>query len=131
MTSSIDQFLTSPAFAVVGASVDRLKFGNKVLRCYLQNNKKVYPVHPNKISIENIKCIASVTDLPAEVESLSIITPPAVTEKIVDEAIAKSIKNIWMQPGASSPLAIQKCQDNGINIIANGPCILVTLGFHE
>ena len=60
-----------------------------------------------------------------------MITPPALTEKIVDEAYVQGIENIWMQPGAASQLAVEKCIEYGINIIANGPCILVELGCHD
>ncbi|KTD68197.1 CoA-binding protein [Legionella steelei] len=127
----IDSFFQSKAFAVIGASSNREKYGNKVLRCYQQNGKKVYPVNPQEKLIEGLSVIALVSDLPREVESISIITPPAVTEKIVEEAIQKGIKNIWMQPGAESDKAIQNCKQHKINIIAGGPCILVILGYKE
>jgi predicted CoA-binding protein len=126
-----DQFLKSKAFGVVGVSNNRTKYGNKVLRCYLQNNKTVYPVHYNDASIEGVKCIKEIKDLPEDVESLSMITPPPVTEEYVQQAIKKGIKNIWMQPGAESQKAIKDCLENGINVIAGGPCILVKLGFSE
>lgn len=125
----IEKFLSSKAFGVVGASANRDKYGNKVLRCYMQNNKKVYPVNPNEMKIEGIDSYHSVNELPSEVESISIITPPQRTEEIVKEAIKHGIKNIWMQPGAENQSAIQYCIENNINVIAGGPCILVQLGF--
>lgn len=131
MSANIKQFLSAKAFAVAGASKDRTKFGNKVLRCYLQHQMKVYPINPNEKNLEGIPCLKEVADLPAEVESLSIITPPFISEKIVEAAIKKGIKNIWMQPGAESRTAVQLCEDNGINVIAGGPCILVELGFED
>ena len=127
----LEQFLAAPMFAVVGASTNRDKYGNKVLRCYQQNNRPVIPVHPKEKLIEGIDCVASIADLPAEVESLSVITPPKITEKIVEQAAAKGIKNIWMQPGAESPAAVQYCKEQGINIIADGSCLLVVLRYHE
>jgi len=128
---AIKQFFTSAAYAVIGASTNRTKFGNKVLRCYLQHKLTVIPVNPNEPIIEGLKSLADISLLPSEVESISIITPPAVTEKIVEQAIQKRIKNIWMQPGAESKLAIQRCKQSGINVIAEGPCILVELGFSQ
>src|SRR5687768_4226614 len=122
MDNNIEQFLQSPAFGVVGASSHKEKYGNKVLRCLIQNNKKTYPVNPNEQDVEGIECLKSVEELPDNVTSISIITPPQITEKIVDEAIHKGIKNIWMQPGAESEAAIQKCREANINIIASGPC---------
>ena len=131
LSPEINKFFTSAAYAVVGASANRTKFGNKVLRCYLQQHKKVYPINAQEKMIENIPCVSRIADLPHNVKSISIVTQPAVTENIVDEAIAKGIQNIWMQPGAESDLAIQKCKQHNINVIAGGPCILKELRFQE
>ncbi|HVN42230.1 MAG TPA: CoA-binding protein, partial [Steroidobacteraceae bacterium] len=76
-------------------------------------------------------CVAHVADLPPEVKSLSVITPPGVTERIVGEAIAKGIENIWMQPGAESVAAVEACHRAGINVIADGSCVLVVLGYRD
>ncbi|MDF2867218.1 MAG: yccU [Gammaproteobacteria bacterium] len=131
MTSAIQQFFTSPAYAVVGASSNRTKYGNKVLRCYMQHHYTVYPVNPNEPVIEGLNTMASITDLPDNVYSISVITPPPITEKIIKQAIAKNIQHIWIQPGAESATAIQDCKMHGIEVIAGGPCILVQLGFKE
>jgi len=130
MEERFTKFFDSPAFAVVGASADRTKYGNKVLRCYLQNGKKAIPVNPKGGAIEGVESVAGVADLPAEVKSLSIITPPAVTEKVVEKALAHGIQNVWMQPGAQSEKAVARCRDAGINVIADGSCLLVVLGWH-
>ncbi|MFK5925038.1 MAG: CoA-binding protein [Desulfuromusa sp.] len=127
----IERFFTSPVFGVVGASTNRDKYGNKVLRCYQQNNLQVIPVHPKEKQIEAVHCVASVADLPKEVQSISIITPPKITEKIVEQAAAHGIKNIWMQVGSESPAAVQYCEEQGLNVIADGSCVLVVLGYHE
>ena len=131
LSPQIQDFFTSKAFGVVGASSDRNKFGNKVLRCYLQKNLKVYPVNPHEKMIEGIPCIDKIDKLPKNVKSISVITQPAITEQIVDEAIQKGIQNIWMQPGSESTLAIQKCKEHKINVIADGVCILRELRFKE
>lgn len=127
----IDIFLDAEAYGVVGASVNRDKYGNKVLRCYIQNGYRVIPVNPKEKEIEGIPCVASVMDLPDEVKSISVITPPTITEKVVEMAARKGIKNIWMQPGAQSDRAVELCRQNGINAIADGSCILVVLRYHE
>jgi predicted CoA-binding protein len=127
----IERFLDSEAFAVAGAARNRDKYGNKVLRCYLQHGRTVYPVNARANSIEGLACLAAIESLPQSVQSLSIITPPVATEQIVREAIRKGIKNIWLQPGAESPAAIEACQQAGINVIAGGPCILKTLGYDD
>ena len=127
----IAEFLAAPAFGVAGASKNRDKYGNKVLRCYQLNGRKVVPVNPVEAEIEGVACVTSVSELPAEVQSLSIITPPQVTERVVEQAIAKGIRNIWMQPGAQSTAAIAACEQAGINLIADGSCVLVVLGYRE
>lgn len=127
----ITRFLAAPAFAVAGASTNRDKYGNKVLRCYLQKGRRAIPVHPRERSIEGVPCAPSIADLPADVKSLSIITPPPVTEQLVEQAIAHGIRNVWMQPGAESPRAIARCEEAGINVIGDGTCLLVVLGYHE
>ncbi len=127
----VDRFLQSGVFAVVGASSNPDKYGNKVLRCYQQNNMKAIPVNPREKIIEGVECVASVMDLPEDVKSISVITPPHVTEQVVEMAARKGIENIWMQPGAESASAVDACRKYGINVIADGSCILVVLGFHE
>lgn len=126
----IEIFLKSPAFGVVGASAKPEKYGNKVMRCYQQNHRTAIPVNPTTPEIEGVACVASVTDLPEEVASISVITPPNVTEQVVERAITKGIKNIWMQPGAQSDAAVAACKQAGINIIADGSCLLVELNCH-
>ncbi len=131
VSQQIERFLASPAFGVIGASANRHKYGNKVLRCYQQHGSRAIPVNPNESEIEGTPCVAGVADLPPEVKSISMITPPAVTEQIVPLAIAHGIENIWMQPGSESPLAVDLCRQHNINVIADGSCILVVLGYHD
>ncbi|PLX76888.1 MAG: CoA-binding protein [Desulfuromonas sp.] len=127
----IETFLDAPTFGVIGASANPEKYGNKVLRCYLQNGHRAIPVNPVEATIAGQNCVKSVRDLPDEVTSISVITPPPVTEQVVEQAIARGIKNIWMQPGAENPAAIAACEAAGINLIADGSCVLVVMGYHE
>lgn len=130
-TQQFDLFFGSAAFGVVGASKNRDKYGNKVLRCYQQNGKQVVPVNPKEQEIEGIACVRSVAELPPEVKSISVITPPALTLELVPVAIAHGIENIWMQPGAEHPEAVALCKERGVNVIADGSCVLVVMGYHE
>ncbi len=127
----IEQFLSAPAFAVAGASDNSRKYGHKVYRNYLDHGKKAYPLNPSLQTILGNTAYPSLSALPEKVESLSIITPPPVTDKVVDDAIANGVKNIWMQPGAESSAAIHKAEAAGINVIHGGPCILVVMGYSE
>ena len=132
LESLIRSFLDSPRFAVVGASTDRGKYGNKVLRAYMQHGKTVTPVNPKASEVEGLP---SVPDLAGLVDptntAISIITPPAVTLKVVEEAAGLGIKRLWMQPGAESAEAVARAQELGLDLIAGGPCLLVVMGFHE
>ena len=130
-TDAIERFLDSPAFGVVGASPRRHKYGNKVLRCYQQNGRRAIPVNPHEREVEGSACVASVLDLAEDVRSISVITPPPVTERVVEQAIRKGIRNVWMQPGAESDRAVAACEAAGINVIADGSCVLVVLGYRE
>jgi predicted CoA-binding protein len=129
--TAIDTFLQAPAFAVAGASRNREKYGNKVLRCYLQNDRRAIPINPGCKEVEGQTCYPSIEAIPKKIKSLSVITSPSVTEQIVDDAIEAGVENIWMQPGAENALAVSNAESAGINVIAGGPCVLVVLGYHE
>jgi predicted CoA-binding protein len=127
----IEEFLSGKRFAVVGASQDRSKYGNKVLRVYQQNGYDVVPVNPKADEVEGLQTYPDLSSIPDTIDGVSIITPPAVTERVVQEAIQKGIKHIWMQPGAESNVAVQAAKEAGANVIAGGPCILVSLRFRD
>ena len=125
----IKRFLAGRPHAVVGASADREKYGNLVLRCYQQNERPVFAVNPRGGTIEGERVYADLASIPGTVHGVSIITPPPVTERVIQEAGALGIRHVWMQPGAESPRAIARCRELGIECIAGGPCILVVLGW--
>lgn len=127
----IHAFLAKGPWAVVGASKDRSKYGNKVLRAYLQNDREVYPVHPKEQEIEGQRCYPRLGDLPVAVHGVSIVTPPAVTLGVVKEAAAAGAHHVWMQPGAESDAAIEEARALNLEVIAGGPCVLVALGYRE
>lgn len=128
----IDDFLAEGPWAVVGASTDRSKYGNKVLRCYLQQGKEpVWPVNPKEPEVEGLRAYPDLASLPAVPRALSIITPPKVTAAVVDEAARLGIRHLWMQPGAEGPEALERAAAAGLEPIAGGPCLLVVLGYRE
>jgi predicted CoA-binding protein len=133
MTSQqqIDAFLSGGPHAVVGASRDRSKYGNKVLRAYLQNHREVYPVNPNSKEVEGIEAFPDLASLPQLPHGISMITPAEVTEQVVEQAGDLSIKNLWMQPGSESDAAVKRAAELGMNVIWGGACILVALGYRE
>ena len=140
-------FYSLPLYAVVGASTDREKFGNKVLRCYQANNKQVIPINKRQDMIENISCYDSLTTLSQSIQQglinnnkdniktsnvgISIITPPGVTKLILEEGIHLGYQYFYLQPGTYDQetknyidlMIIEK----QINIIQG--CVLVDLNF--
>jgi len=128
---TIEEFLARGPYAVVGASANRAKYGNKVLRCYLQHDLEVYPVNPNRQQVEQLACYPDLAQVPTQVRCASVITQPEITESIVADAAAAGTRFLWMQPGAESSAAIDRAEQAGITVIAGGPCILVALGFRE
>ncbi|KAI9222348.1 CoA-binding protein [Blastocladiella britannica] len=125
---SIATFLAAPRFAVVGASVDRSKFGNRVLRYYLAHGKPVVPVNPKEATVEGVPAVAALTAIPAtdaSDTSVSIITPPAVTRRVLDDAVAHGFVRFWLQPGAEFPGWQEYAAEKKVAIIAGGPCVLV------
>ena len=94
--AAIEAFLAAPVFAVAGASRNREKYGNKVLRCYLQNDRRAIPINPGCSEVEGQPCYPSIGSVTEPIKSLSIITSPPVTEHIVDQAIEAGVENIWM-----------------------------------
>lgn len=122
-------FLDGDVYAVVGASADRSKYGNRVLRTYMQNARTVYPVNPRGGEIEGLASSRSLAEVPATIHGVSIITPPSVTERVIEEIIGLGIEHVWMQPGAESLAAIGRAADAGLNVLAGGVCLLVVLGY--
>jgi uncharacterized protein len=122
--ADVDAFFTSPAYAVIGVSADRKKFGNTVFRTMKEKGLKVYPVHPTHETVEGEKCYKDVPSLPAEVASIVTVVPPAATEKVVPEALAKGVKHFWMQPGSQSSAATKAARESGASVV-EGDCILM------
>ncbi|KAG0196718.1 hypothetical protein BGX28_009837 [Mortierella sp. GBA30] len=128
ITLLIREFFSSAEqkFAVVGASNNPSKFGNKVLRWYIDHGYTAVPVNPREKMIESLSCVPNLSTLPGEPGDyhVSIITPPAVTKSVLEEAHRNGIKRVWLQPNVDSPEALAFAQEAGIKIIAGGPCVL-------
>ena len=124
---AIARFLDAASFAVVGASNSPTKFGARVFAALRASGRNVIPVNPNAPEVQGVTAAPSLSALPTPVEAVSVITPPAVTETVVDEAIAAGIGMIWMQPGAESEAAVERAREAGLVVIEGGPCVLVEL----
>ena len=122
-----DTFLAAKTFAVAGASSNRAKYGNKVFRALVASGRETYPLNPLRDEVEGHQAYPSIANLPLAPEALSIITPPAVTRRVVEDAIIARVKHIWMQPGAEDAGASESARRAGINVIDDGSCLLVSL----
>jgi uncharacterized protein len=121
--SQIEEFLGLSVLAVAGVSRGGKKFGNRVYRDLLRKGYRVYALNPNTTEAEGSPCYPDLAALPEPVDGVISVVPPQETEKLVREARAMGISQVWMQPGAESPAAIAFCVREGINVVAN-ECIM-------
>ena len=127
LADRIAAFIAASPIGVVGASADPAKYGHRVLAELLRSGRRAIPVNPRGGEILGVAVVPSVADLEEGTRALSLITPPAVTESVVDAAIELGIERIWLQPGAESAPAIARAEAAGLDLIHGGPCILVAL----
>jgi len=106
-----DILIKSRAFAVVGATRNKDKYGYQIFRILADSGYKAYAVNPNYDSIEESPCFPSLADLPEKPDVVVTVVPPHVTEKIIDEAARLGVPVVWMPPGSASETAIRKCED--------------------
>ncbi|MFG0254573.1 MAG: CoA-binding protein [Rhodopirellula sp. JB053] len=123
----IETFLSAKTYAVAGASARQHKYGNKVFRALIASGRETYPLNPVTEEIEGHRAYPTIADLPIVPEALSIITPPEVTRRVVNDAIAAGVRSIWMQPGAEDDQASEAARDAGLHVIDDGACVLVLL----
>ncbi len=103
--------------AVVGASRNRGKYGNKAVRAYLSTGYTVYPVNPKENEIEGLRAYASVLDIPGDVEIASIYVQPHVVLTILEDLAKKGIKQVFFNPGSESDEAREKAESLGLQPI--------------
>ncbi len=103
-----------PSIAIIGASNNKDKFGNKCVRAYLSIGWKVFPINPKEKNIEGLKSYSSITELPTKPDRVSIYLPPNTTISLIPELLKAKIKNIILNPGAESEELIKALNKNGI-----------------
>lgn len=121
-----------PTVAILGASTDRTKFGNKSVRAHQAQGYDVYPVNPKGGHIEGLQAYASLAEVPvADLDRISVYLPPAIGVNAMTEIAAKGCKELWLNPGADAPEVVKAAQAAGLEpIIA---CSIVDVGIspHE
>jgi hypothetical protein len=102
------------AIAIVGASINRRKFGNKAVRAFKERGDTVYPIHPVHEEVEGLKAYRSVLDVPHEIEVASFYVPSQVGLRVLEECAQKGIKKVLLNYGAESEDILQRAQELGI-----------------
>lgn len=113
--------------AVVGTSQRSKKFGYRIFRDLVANGYHTSGIHPLGGEILGRRIYKSLSGLPEAPDLVITVVPPKVTEAIVEECKELGIKEIWMQPGSESRLAIDNAKKYGIKAVYN-TCFMVKEG---
>jgi predicted CoA-binding protein len=112
--------------AVVGASNDRRKFGNKALRAYVEEGYRVIPINPNERQVEGIPAYASVLDVPEPIDMATVYVHPEIGLRLLPEFEQKQIGEIWVNPGAEDEALMAEARRRKLNVIF--ACSIVGIG---
>jgi predicted CoA-binding protein len=119
--------MMQPTIAVVGASRDRRKFGNRAVRAYASRGYTVYPVHPRESLIEGLPVYRSVSQIPvAELDRVSLYLPAELALPALEDIARKPIKKLWLNPGADSPEVIARSRALALPVVIG--CSIVDIG---
>ena len=112
--------------AVVGASRDRRKFGNKAVRGFQQAGYRVVPINPCGHEIEGLQSYPSLRDVPFDIDLASFYVPPDVGVQLVDEVASLKIPTLWLNPGADGPEVVRRAREQGIEPVIG--CSMIRIG---
>jgi len=112
--------------AVVGASRDRHKFGNKALRAFRDAGHTVIPINPHETEVEGVRAYASVLDVPGPIDMATVYVQPDTALRLLDEFQRKRIPEIWLNPGADDDDVLAEARRRRLNVIA--ACSIIGAG---
>lgn len=112
--------------AVIGASNDRGKFGNKAVRAFVRTGYNVFPVNPNETEVEGIPAFKSIRDVPVRPQMISVYLPPPILLKVLPDIAAKGCDELWLNPGTDSDEVLAEVDRLGLNAIR--ACSIVAVG---
>jgi len=112
--------------AVIGASSNRQKFGNRAVRAFQRQGYTVIPINPHEQQVEGLKTYRSVLDVPGAIDMATMYVPPEIGEQVIDEIAQKRIGEVWLNPGAESDALIARARALDIQPIV--ACSIVGIG---
>lgn len=112
--------------AIIGASSDRSKFGNKAVRAFVRKGFKVFPVNPNETQVEGQKTYPDIGEVPERPDLVSVYVPPTIGLKLLPGIAAKGCDELWLNPGAESDAVVAEAQRLGLKVIQ--ACSIVAIG---
>ena len=116
----------SKVVAVIGASSNRHKFGNRAVRAFVHQGYTVVPINPHEREIEGLRTYASVLDVPGPIDMASFYLPPDIGERVIGEVAQKQIPEVWLNPGSESDELIARARALSIRpVIA---CSILAIG---
>ena len=112
--------------AVIGASSNRSKFGNRAVRAFVQQGYTVIPINPHAAEVEGLTAYASVLDVPGPIDMATLYVPPEIGVRVIDEIAEKQIAEVWLNPGSESDALIARARALHIKPIV--ACSIVSIG---
>jgi len=112
--------------AIIGASNDRAKFGNKAVRAFQQQGYEVFPVNPKETEIEGLPAFGSIRDVPVRPHKVSVYLPPPVLVKVLPDIAAKGCDELWLNPGTESAEVLAEAGRLKLNVVQ--ACSIVGVG---
>jgi predicted CoA-binding protein len=127
----ITELLRDPktTIAVVGATDDPAKYGNRIFRDLTRKGFRVFPVNPKRDTVEGVEAYPSVADLPEAPTIVDFVVPPRFTLHGLKQCLELGLMNVWIQPGAEDEAVLDFLEANGFNYLANA-CIMVQSPAH-
>jgi predicted CoA-binding protein len=116
----------SRTVAVIGASSNRDKFGNKALRAFERQGYAVIPIHPTETVVEGHQAYASVLDIPGAIDMATVYVPPRAGVKIMEELARKGVGEVWLNPGADGREVVARARELGLHTIQ--ACSIIAIG---
>lgn len=112
--------------AVIGASSDPRKFGNRAVRAFRRQGYTVIPINPNEAQVEGLKTYRSVLDVPDAIDMATLYVPPEIGEQVMPEIALKQIPEVWLNPGAESEGLIRLARSLKVEPIV--ACSIIGIG---